>query len=101
MIAGRVTQASHYVEGMSQKAPLGVASELKRLHFDIADAADRSPLSALTNLVPVSQILFGSDFPFVDIDTTASGMTSFGFSKQELQATARENALALFPRLKR
>ena len=57
-------------------------------------------LEAITNIVPTSQLMFGTDFPLVAIDDTANGLRSHGFASTDLQAIARGNALGLFPRLK-
>jgi len=73
---------------------------LKRLHYEIAKSANSSAMSALMNLVPMSQIMFGSDYPFVPIVATAHGMTSLGLSPADLQAIGRDNAMVPLPRLK-
>jgi predicted TIM-barrel fold metal-dependent hydrolase len=45
-------------------------------------------------------MLFGSDFPYMDIPLTAGALDRFGISTGERQAINRENAARLFPRLK-
>ena len=85
---------------MSQKAPHGIEYELRRLYYDIAGTAYRPAIAALTSLVPTTQILFGSDNPFVPLAETAEGMTRVGFSSADLHLIGRDNALALLPRLK-
>jgi predicted TIM-barrel fold metal-dependent hydrolase len=86
---------------LAGRAPDGVESEVKKLYFDIANGVSPSSLAALTKLVPVSQILFGSDFPFVNISTTVDGFRGFGFQAKDVQAINRGNALRLFPRLRK
>ncbi len=86
-------------EGSSEKLPNGVEYELKRLYYDIAGTAHRSAIAALTNLVPMSQILFGSDNPYVGLAETAEGATKVGLSAPDLQAISRDNTLRLLPRL--
>ena len=85
---------------LSPRAPKGVLTELKKLHFDVADAVNPSSLEALRNLIPASQILFGSDFPFVPIGDTAEDLDQYALPAQERQAINRDNATRLFPRLK-
>lgn len=85
---------------LSPRVPKGVLYELKKLHFDVTDAVNPSSLEALRNLIPVSQILFGSDFPFVPIGETAEDLDRYALSAQERQAINRDNATRLFPRLK-
>ena len=99
MLAGRIAELAH-LRGLAEKVPNGIESELKKLHYEIANSANRSVMAALTNLVPTSQILFGSDYPYVPIGATADGMTHLGLSTADLQAIAHDNATALLPRLK-
>jgi predicted TIM-barrel fold metal-dependent hydrolase len=100
MLAGRVSQLGKLF-GNDQKVPEGVESELKRLYYEIANSANRSAISALINMVPVSQILFGTDSPFVPTAVTASNLTSVGLAQKDLEAVGHETAEDLFPRLKR
>jgi predicted TIM-barrel fold metal-dependent hydrolase len=51
-------------------------------------------------LVPTSQILFGSDYPFVPIAEGAVGMTKVGLSASDLRAIGRDNAAGLLPRFR-
>jgi predicted TIM-barrel fold metal-dependent hydrolase len=99
MVLGRMHQYAG--KGIGEKAPAGIEYELKRLHYDIAGTAYRPAIAALTRLVPATQILFGSDNPFVPLAETADGISQLGFSRAELQRIGRDNALALLPRLKR
>jgi 6-methylsalicylate decarboxylase len=85
---------------LAEKVPNGIEYELGRLHYDIAGTAYRPAIAALTSVVPTTQILFGSDNPFIPLSETADGVTKLGFSAGELQQIGRDNALALLPRLK-
>jgi predicted TIM-barrel fold metal-dependent hydrolase len=98
MVVGRMQQ--YAPKSIAEKAPKGVEYEIKRLHYDIAGTAFRPAFAALTSLVPTTQILFGSDNPFVPLANTAEGMTQLGLSADELRLIGRDNALALLPRLK-
>jgi len=53
----------------------------------------------LMNLVPSSQMLFGSDYPYVPAAVSTNGLDHFGLSASDLQAVNRENAVRLFARL--
>ena len=99
MLAGRISQLGTLF-GSDKKVPNGVGFELKRLYYEIANSANRSTMAALTNLVPTSQIMFGTDYPFIPVEITADGMHTLNLSAKELQAIGRDNALALLPRLK-
>jgi predicted TIM-barrel fold metal-dependent hydrolase len=71
-----------------------------RIFYDIAGSANPMALAALTKLVPTSQILFGTDFPYVRMSTTIDGYLSWGFSAEQMREINRENAIRLLPRLK-
>ena len=99
MLAGRIARAARGREEIGRKLPNGVEWELRRLHYEIAGSANRPAMAALTNLVPMSQILFGTDYPYAPVRTTAEGMRDLGMTDDDLKRIGRENALALFPRL--
>jgi predicted TIM-barrel fold metal-dependent hydrolase len=98
MVLGRMHQ--YGPKDIAEKAPNGIEYELKRLYYDLAGTAYRPAIAALTNLVPTTQILFGSDNPFIPLAETAEGIMQLGFSPDELQHIVRDNALSLLPRLK-
>jgi predicted TIM-barrel fold metal-dependent hydrolase len=59
------------------------------------------PLASLTQLVRPSQIVFGTDFPFLTATATAAGLRDVGlFSAADLQAIERGNAARMMPRYK-
>jgi predicted TIM-barrel fold metal-dependent hydrolase len=98
MVLGRMHR--YAPKNIAEKIPNGIEYELKRLYYDIAGTAYQPAIAALTNLVPTTQILFGSDTPFVPLALTATGMTQLGFSAGDLQRIGRDNVLLLLPRLK-
>jgi predicted TIM-barrel fold metal-dependent hydrolase len=56
-------------------------------------------MSALRKVVPVSPIVFGTDYPFRTSIEHVKGLKESGvFSTQELRAIERENPLRLLPR---
>jgi predicted TIM-barrel fold metal-dependent hydrolase len=58
-------------------------------------------MSALSKVVPVSQIVFGTDFPFRSAAEHVKGLKDCGiFAEKDLQAIGRENALILLPRFR-
>lgn len=96
MLAGRITQLANPRD--LEKVPAGVETELRRLYYEIANTAHRPAIAALTQVAPLSQILFGTDYPFVPIRSTAEGMTRVGLDNRAISAIAHENASALLPR---
>ncbi len=95
MVLGRMHQ--YAPKDLAEKVPNGIEYELKRLYYDLAGTAYRPAIAALTNFVPTTQILFGSDYPFIPLAETAGGVTQLGFSASDLQRIGRDNALALLP----
>ena len=92
MLAGRLSYYSAEMKDLVDKIPNGIEFELKRLYYDIASSANPPAMAALMKLVPTSQILFGSDYPFVRIAEGAAGMNQVGLSASELRAIGRDNA---------
>jgi predicted TIM-barrel fold metal-dependent hydrolase len=76
-------------------------SVLQRQFYDIAGTAWGPAIAALRSYVPISQILFGSDHPYVPLHDTAEGFAALTFTDQERQAISRDNALKLLPSLQR
>ncbi len=100
MLAARTMAFIQRHQEIAERLPKGAAFELKMLYYDVANSTNSSSMAALMNLAPASQLLFGSDFPYVPAGVTANGLDHFGLSSAELQAISRENAAHLFPRLK-
>jgi predicted TIM-barrel fold metal-dependent hydrolase len=51
-------------------------------------------------VIPISQILYGTDFPFRDGAEVNAGLRDYRLSSSERMAIDRDNALRLMPRLK-
>ena len=100
MVAGRIARQSNAIEELAEKVPNGVDYELKRFYYEIAGSANRPAMSALMNLVPLSQIIFGRDYPWGRIAANVSGLNNLGLSAADVRAIGRDNALTLFPRLR-
>ena len=86
---------------LQPRLPKGPAYYMQRFHYDTANAMTIHPLASLTKLVTPTQIVFGTDFPFLTAKATAAGLREVGlFSAAELQTIERENAVRLMPRYK-
>jgi 6-methylsalicylate decarboxylase len=81
------------------RVPYGVEATLKRFHYDTAQATHPAPLAAFLKLVPVSQLMFGSDYPYRTAISNVEGLAAYGFSAADLSAIERGNALKLLPQL--
>ncbi len=80
--------------------PKGVMHELRKFYYDTAQGHHPGALQALLAIIPTSQVLYGTDFPFRDGAEVIEGLGRHGFSAAERQAINRDNALRLFPHLK-
>lgn len=76
-----------------------VDRELNRFYYDTAQVANAVTVSALAKLVPTSQIVLGSDFPYRSALETVTGLAA-RFSGDDLRAIERGNALRILPHLK-
>jgi predicted TIM-barrel fold metal-dependent hydrolase len=97
-LAERLIRAPQTRKAIAPAVPNGVMHELRRFHYDVAQIAHPAALAALTKFVPISQILWGTDFPFRCGWEYVKGLAEFDFSAEDLQKIERENALRLLPR---
>jgi len=90
----RVTRAPH----IAKLLPNGFIHEARRFYYDTAAVYDAGPMLALTKVVPVDNILFGTDVPWGDPAEIAAALLKCGvFSAADLRKIDRENALKLLP----
>ncbi len=99
-LAGRIRNQSRIAKNIHEVAPNGTDFELQRLYYETANAAYPPTLAALTKFVPVSNILYGSDLPYLSEEQNLEGLRSYGFNKSTLAAIEHGNAMKLMPRLK-
>ena len=76
--------------------PGGALRELRKLYYDTAQANNPVALQALRTVVPVSQILYGTDYWYRSAGVAIHGLeTAKVFSTEELKAVEWQNALKL------
>ena len=75
-----------------------VTAQLTRYHYDTAQAAHPGALTSLMRLVSVSQVVFGTDYPFRTSIDHVTGLAAY-FSGADLRAIEKDNAVRLIPRL--
>mgnify|MGYP001348961538 CR=1 FL=1 len=81
--------------------PEGFSPEARKFYYDIAQAPERAPMAALRAVAPVSQMLFGTDWPHLTTEEHVTGLKNSGvFDTAELKAIDRDNALRLMPTLR-
>ena len=83
-----------------ETVPDGTLAELKRFYYDTAQTSNKAAMSALSAMIPVSQILFGTDYPYRTSIDHVKGLREAGvFTDAEIMEIERGNALKLLPRL--
>jgi len=96
LLAGRVAALAKFqIRNLKELAPEGIDFELKRLYYETANAAYAPNLAALLKYVPLSQVMFGSDYPYVKVTDNAADLMGAGLASAELKAIEAENALRL------
>jgi predicted TIM-barrel fold metal-dependent hydrolase len=79
--------------------PDGTLAELRRFYYDTAQTSNKGSMSALSAIIPVSQIVFGTDFPYRTSIDHVNGLRDSGVSTDaQLMDIERGNALKLLPR---
>ncbi|MCX7311887.1 MAG: amidohydrolase family protein [Hyphomicrobiales bacterium] len=98
-LAARVTRMADRDRTVEPKPAQGCMSELDSLYFDVASSTNPVTLTGLLKLVPATQVMFGTDYPFLSsIPYTLDPLRSHGLSAADLQAIESGTALRLFPR---
>jgi predicted TIM-barrel fold metal-dependent hydrolase len=102
LLAGRVAALSRFqIKNLKAVAPNGIDFELKRLYYETANAAYAPNLMALLEYVALSQVMFGTDYPYVKVTDNVADIIDAGLSGADIRAIESENALKLLPRLRR
>jgi predicted TIM-barrel fold metal-dependent hydrolase len=57
-------------------------------------------MAALLKYVPISQVLFGTDYPYVSVTENVSDLSKIALAADDLKAIESENATRLVSRLK-
>jgi predicted TIM-barrel fold metal-dependent hydrolase len=102
MLAGRIESFySGRARGATSDsfAPDGIEAEFRRLNYDTANATHPAAMAALMKLVPMSQITYGTDYPYFPLNQI-DGLRALIVNPADLDALQSENAIRLIPRLK-
>jgi predicted TIM-barrel fold metal-dependent hydrolase len=82
-----------------ENQPKDALDVLNAFYYDTAQSANPVSMRALREVVPVSQIVFGSDYPFRTSEEHVKALKEGGvFTAAELRAIDRDNAVRLWPR---
>ena len=79
--------------------PDGFRPVARKFYYDTAQTANPGSMAALTKIIPPSQVLFGTDYPFRTAIEHVEGLQKCGaFNARQLRAVERDNALKLLQR---
>ena len=81
------------------RMPDGPVPIVQKYFYEVAQGNTPGQLAALLKLVPISQVMFGSDYPFRQATEAVEGLADYKFDAADLRAIDRETALKLMPRL--
>ena len=92
--------AQRFINGGAGKfksiVPDGFLAEARKLYYDTAQVPGRGTMLALNEIIPVSNIVFGSDYPYRTCGWTADLLTSGAvFDAAGMQAIFHDNAARL------
>ena len=99
MMAGRINAFYANHPKRPEFAPNGIEAEFQKLFYDTANATFAPNMTALMKLVPISQITFGTDYPYFGLNQ-AELLKKLGLPDADLKAILSGNAQGLVPRLK-
>jgi predicted TIM-barrel fold metal-dependent hydrolase len=83
-----------------ERFPNGPLPIFQRFYYEIAQGNTRGQLAGLMDMVKISQVMFGSDYPFRKGAEAVAGEHDFTFSPADLKAIDSENAIRVMPGLK-
>ena len=72
----------------------------RKFYYELAQGNTPGQIAALLKMVPISQVLYGTDYPFRDGAEVNAGIAAYGFSAEDIRSIEREVALKLLPQLK-
>jgi predicted TIM-barrel fold metal-dependent hydrolase len=86
---------------LASTCPRGFVYAAAKYYYDTAHVANPAAMAALSRVVPVSSIVFGTDFPFRTSADHVKGLQDCGvFNPKDLAAIDRENAVNFLPRFR-
>jgi predicted TIM-barrel fold metal-dependent hydrolase len=81
------------------RMPDGPVPIVQKYYYEIAQGNLPGQFAALLKIIPVSQLMFGSDYPYREGTEAMDGLNAYTFSDAERASINRETALKLLPRL--
>jgi predicted TIM-barrel fold metal-dependent hydrolase len=82
-----------------RNVPKGALYELRKMFYDTAQSSNPVAMGALRKVVPISQIVYGTDYWYRNAAETSRGLTTNKvFNEEEIRAIDRTNAERILPR---
>ncbi len=81
------------------RMPDGPVPIVQRYYYEIAQGNLPGQFAALLKLIPLAQLMFGSDYPYREATEAVEGLDGYGFSAAERQSINSATALRLLPGL--
>ena len=81
------------------RMPDGPVPIVQKYYYEIAQGNLPGQFAALLKLIPVAQLMFGSDYPFRDGTEAMDGLNAYTFTDAERASINSETALRLLPGL--
>ena len=82
-------------QGDAEAGEATAMAEMKNLYFDVASSANPITLAGILHLVPATQLMFGTDYPFsTSIPYTVDPLRESGLGAADLAAIESGTALA-------
>lgn len=89
-------------EGAEARQEPDFEAEVAKFYYDTAQTFNAIPMNALKQAVPMSQILFGTDYPYRSSMENMTGLSaSKVFDPKDFEAVTYGNVLKLLPRLRK
>lgn len=101
MVANRLVGLAKNRPELAARVPNGVKHELSKLYLDVVGIVTPGALQAILDIVPMTNLLFGTDYPFWKPEETIHGLAGLNLPAADLAAIERGNALRLMPGLGR
>jgi predicted TIM-barrel fold metal-dependent hydrolase len=81
------------------RMPNGPEPIVQKYFYEVAQGNTPEQLAALLKLVPITQVMFGSDYPYRKAIEAVEGLADYNFAAGDLASINRGNAVRLIPRL--
>ena len=82
------------------RLPNGPVPLLQKFYYEVAQGNTPGQLAALLKLVPIAQVMYGSDYPYRPGVEAVDGVDAYPFTVAERRAIDSENAIRVMPNLK-